>query len=207
MRPFSISFTPADDDVDGFANDTTASAGVAMPLSATSVGDSMAHLVILTPSGSVTGSYALTGTDGDGIAQTETVATDTVNAVTSTKYFKTLTQVLAPSGIGVRTIDIGWTDDILSPSFPIEWNSLSIASLYVDISGTIDFTVSDTIQNVWSVTSPQNSLSWSAITALSGKTADTAGSSRIGATAVRLLINSLTAGATIRLDVSQPSQL
>lgn len=203
MRPFSLSFTPADDDLDGFANDTTASAGVAMPLSATSAGDSMAHLVILTPSGSVTGSYALTGTDGDGIAQTETVATDTVNAVTSTKYFKTLTQVLAPSGIGVRTIDIGWTDDILSQTIPVDWREISSAALYVDISGTIDFTISDTIQNIWNVTSPQNSLSWASISSLATKTADTAGSSRVGATAVRILINSLTAGATIRLDVSQ----
>lgn len=204
MRPFSISYTPADDNTNGFADDVTASAGVALTLAATSAGDSMAHLVILTPSGAVTGNYALTGTDGDNIAQTETVATNGANAVTSTKYFRTLTQVLAPSGIGVRTIDIGWTDDVLSPSIPIEWRSTATAALYVDVSGTVDFTVSDTIQNIWNFTSPQNSAAWATIASLLTKTADTAGSARLGATAVRILINSLTAGATIRIDVSQP---
>lgn len=96
-------------DADGYANDVAGTSGQPFTLAATAPGDSLAHLVIITPSGSVTGNYTLTGTGPEGQAQTETLATDTTNAVTSSKYFKTLTQVLAPSGIGANTVDIGWT--------------------------------------------------------------------------------------------------
>lgn len=206
MRPYSVSYTPADDDTDGYANDVNTTAGLPFTLAATTVGDSLAHKVIITPSGSVTGNYALTGTDADGKAQTETLATNTTNAVTSTKYFKTLTQVLAPAGIGANTVDIGWTDVGLSQTLPIEWRSVAAAALYVDVSGTINFTVNDTIENIWNYAAPSQDADFANISALASKTADTAGSARVGAVAIQLLINSLTAGATIQLQISQASQ-
>ena len=200
MRPAIISYTPADDDTDGFANDVNTTAGNPFTLAATSAGDGMAHLVIITPSGSVTGNYTLTGTDADGKAQTETVATSTTNPVTSTKYFLTLTQVLAPAGIGANTVNIGWTDDAISPTYPIDWPSPEAANIFVDITGTIDFTVQQNFANVLA----GEAGSWNAITALAAKTADTYGQAAIGATAFRLLVNSLTAGATVTIYTDQP---
>ena len=104
-------------DPDGLANDV----GAATPgttlfvLAATVPGDSLAHKIIITPSGSVTGDYVLTGTGPEGQAQTETLATDTVNAVTSAKYWLSLTSVKSPAGLGAATVDIGWTAASVTP--------------------------------------------------------------------------------------------
>lgn len=204
MRPTFVSYTPADDDTDGFGNDLPGTSGVAFALTATTVGDSMAHLVIITPSGSVTGNYSLTGTDADGITQTETLATNTTNAVTSVKYYKTLTQVLAPTGIGAETVDIGWTDDVVSPTFPIDWASTAAANIFVDISGTINFTIQETFGDVLKPGAVPASYPWASISALASKTADTYGQTSVGATAFRVLLNSLTASATIGYYTDQP---
>lgn len=202
MRPTLVSFTPADDDTDGFADDVAGVDGEPFVLAATTPDDNMAHLVIITPSGSVTGDYVLTGTDQDGQVQTETLATDTTNAVTSAKYYKTLTQVLAPSGIGAETVDIGWTDDAVSPTYPLDWPSQANANIFVDISGTINFTVQECFGNVWVIT--PSTQPWSNISALASKTADTYGQSSVGATGFRVLLNSLTAGATVSYYTDQP---
>lgn len=202
MRPAILSYTPADDDTDGFANDATATSGNPIPLTATSVGDGLGHHVIITPSGSVTGNYILTWTGVRGQAITETLATNTTNAVTSTNFFLTLTQVLAPSGIGSETVDIGWTDDAVSPPYPVDWASQAPANIYVDISGTIDFTIQETFANVLAGVTPV----WNSITALTGKTADTYGQSAVGATAFQLLVNSSTSGATVHIYTDQAAR-
>jgi hypothetical protein len=98
----------------GFANDVNTTAGLPLTLAANVPGDDLAHKAILTPSASVTGSYALTGLGPTGEVQTETLATNTTNAVTSTKYWSRLNEVLAPAGIAAATIDIGWTADSLT---------------------------------------------------------------------------------------------
>lgn len=203
MRPIIKSYTPADDDTDGFANDVNTTSGLPFTLAATTVGDEMAHLVIITPSGSVSGNYTITGTDADGHAQTETLATSTTNPVTSAKFYKTVTSVLAPSGIGAATVDIGWTDDVVSQTIPLDWpvNPFSVG-FNVDVSGTINFTVQHTFQNVLSVADPAQG-TWMPDATVASKTADTDGSFTTPVMAVRLLINSLSSGATISLTVIQ----
>lgn len=112
----TITGNPTAQDTDGFANDVAAATpGTTLfVLAATSVGDSLAHKVIITPSASVTGSYVITGTDANGQSQTETLATDTTNAVTSAKYYLTLVSVKSPSGLSTNTVDIGWTNAVVS---------------------------------------------------------------------------------------------
>jgi len=90
-------------------------AGAELALAANDAGDNLAHLIVITPSGSVTGDYVITGTGPNGQAQSETVATDTTNAVTSTLYFLTVTSVTAPAGIGSETVDIGWAANSVTP--------------------------------------------------------------------------------------------
>lgn len=207
MRPRQFSYTPADDATDGFANDVTASAGVALTLAATAAGDGMAHLVIITPSGSVTGNYTLTGTDADGNSQTETLATDTVNAVTSTKYFKTLTSVLAPSGIGSETVDIGWTDDAVSPTwvpdFKQQFFSIGIG---LDVSGTISVDVQHTFDDIFDADVAYSSRTWLDHASLAAKTSDADGNYAAGVRGIRLLINSVTAGGTVKVTYIQGSE-
>jgi hypothetical protein len=120
---------PANENTSGFANDVNASSGNPFTLTATSSGDSLAHKVVITPSASVTGDYTITGTDADGRVQTETLATDTTNAVTSVKFYLTLTSVLAPSGIGANTVDIGWADEFASKTIVLDTYSIRAARL------------------------------------------------------------------------------
>lgn len=101
-------------DTDGLANDVTAASGVAFTLITNSTGDSLAHKIIITPSGSVTGNYTISGLDANGHSYSETLATNTTNAVTSAKYYASAIVVTAPSGLGAETVDIGWTADSVS---------------------------------------------------------------------------------------------
>jgi hypothetical protein len=208
MRPqyFGV-YTPADDDTNGFASAVTGTSGVAFVLDeASTAGDSLGHKVIITPSGSVTGSYTITGTDANDRTQTETLATNTTNAVTSVNYYKTLTSVLAPSGIGAQTVDIGWTDDVTSPMYLVNWRQgppFSI-SFGVDISGTIDYDVQHRFNNVWeSSTVGQGDAGWFDHSSVAAKTADADGNYAYPITAMRVLINSLTAGATFTWFIIQ----
>jgi hypothetical protein len=202
MYPIEFSYTPADDDADGFANDVTAASGVAFTLAATTPGDGLAHKVIITPSGSVTGSYVITGTDADAISQSETLLTNTTNAVTSVKYYKTLVSVTAPAGLGAETVDIGWTDVCVGPTFPLNWRQSQFqVSLGVDISGTINYTVQHCLEDVRKAA--PSTLSWWPHATLVSKTADTDGNYASPVTATRLLINSLTGGATIDFQIVQ----
>ena len=204
MRPISLSFSPADDDTNGYGATLSGTAGAAFTLTANNAGDSMAHLVIITPSGSVTGNYTLTGTDADGHAQTETLATSTTNAVTSTKYYKTLTEVLAPSGIGAETVDIGWTDDIVSKTIPLDSraNPFSVG-IGVDITGTINYTIQHTFASILAPGSIPSTEKWFNHSSLTGQTADANGNYAFNCQAMRLLINSMSSGATVTLEVVQ----
>lgn len=151
MERFTITGVSSAADTNGFA----ATVGAVTPgttlfaLSATEVGDSLAHKVIITPSGSVTGSYVITSTDANGFTQTETLATNTTNAVTSSKYHLTLTSVKSPAGLGAETVDIGWTADSVSawtypqPSGP-EFN---IGFACIKDSGTPTYGVQQTYDN------------------------------------------------------------
>lgn len=109
MLKYEIVAVSAAQDTDNIANNVTAASGVAFTLITDETSDGLAHKLIITPSGSVTGNYTITGLDADGTAQSETLATNTTNAVTSVKHYATSIVVTAPAGLGAETVDIGWT--------------------------------------------------------------------------------------------------
>jgi NMD protein affecting ribosome stability and mRNA decay len=201
----------ATEDTDGFANDVNTTAGLPFTLVSTSAGDSLAHKVVITPSGSVTGNYTLTGTDADGREQTETLATDTVNAVTSSKYFLTLTSVLAPAGIAAETVDIGWADEVASAMIMLDSSRGTAAMVSVDHSGTANWTIQTTNQAVtlnhaapFTVTD-QEDIFWFADANFTTKTADTHNYLALaGRTAMRMILNSYSAAAELQIYASFP---
>lgn len=209
MRPDIHSYTPAAANLTGFLSNATGPAGAGWALTATEAADGLAHLVTIRNDSATNHSAktaVLTGTDADGKAQTETVnLPNNAATVTSTKYFKTLTTVVPSATIGADTMDIGWSAVAISPTYPLEYPSAFACNIYADISGTIDFTIQQSFANIQ--TDSTYLTSFSAIAALAAKTADTAGQTNIGATAVRVLINSVTAGATISMYTSQPSNV
>ena len=204
MRPNRLFYTPAAANLIGFRSNAT---GVDWALTATTSADEMAHLVtIRDDSGNDHSAKTaiLTGTDPDGKAQTETVNLPGASAtITSTKYFKTLTSVVPSATIGGDTMDIGWSAVSVTPTYPLDTYASNAANVYMDISGTINFTGQQSFANVWEDSSYLTS--FSAVTAFSAKTGDTAGQMAVGAMAMRVLINSVTAGATLTVYTSQTS--
>lgn len=203
MRPQRYgTYTPADDNATGFASNVT---GATFTLTANDAGDSLAHLVIINNDSATDHSgktATLVGTDANGNALTESMALPGPSTTsTSTKYFKTLTSVTPSATIGVDTMDIGWTDDVITPTFPMNWrqNPFSV-SVGVDITGTIDYTVQHTFDDVFDTSVTP---SWFNHSSIAGKTADADGNYAYPVTGVRVLVNSLTAGATFTWFIIQ----
>lgn len=81
-------------------------------LSASGAGDNLAHQITFTGIAATNHSaktVTVTGTDANGNAQTDTMAgPNGAVAVTTTKYFKTVTAVTISSTTGADTFNIGW---------------------------------------------------------------------------------------------------
>jgi hypothetical protein len=190
-------------------SNATGAAGAGWVLTATSSADDLAHFVTVRNDSATDHSAktaVLTGTDADGKAQTETInLPNNGGTVTSTKYFKTLISVTPSATIGADTMDIGWSAVATSFTYPIDTFAEVACNVYVDVTGTINFSI---LQSFADIQNDSTYLtSFSAITALASKTADTAGQANVGATAIKLLINSVTAGATISMYTSQPANV
>jgi len=123
MKKIKLTGTSVAQDTNNIAAGVTASSGVAFTLITDATPDALAHKLIITPTGSVTGNYGISGLDADGAAVSETLATSTTNAVTSAKYYSTGIIVTAPAGLGLETVSIGYTADSVSETVHPELNS------------------------------------------------------------------------------------
>jgi len=209
MRPKKHTvYTPAALNAAGLADDVAYSGG-GYALTATSAADGLAHIITILGNAATNHSaktFTITGTDSDGDAQTEAIAGPNGNVtVSSTKYFASVTSVTVSSTTGADTFDIGWTAVSVSPTYPIDWRSWKALNITVAVTGTINFSVQESYDNVWRTDSPAQNAPWVAISALASKTATTSSQATVGSTAVRLLINSLTATATVTMYTSQPT--
>jgi hypothetical protein len=200
MRPNMLDIDVADASLTGFASNVT---GAAFTLTATAATDGLAHQVSIR-NDSVTDhsgkTVTLVGTDQNGAALTEVVtAPGTSATVESTGYFLTLTSATPSATIDADTFDIGWVDEVAGVTYPLNWRSPYATNVAVDVTGTINFTVQQTFTNVLGGESPL----WSDITALASKTADTVSTAAVGATAIRVLVNSYSSGAELQVYTSQ----
>src|SRR3990167_9103283 len=122
MRPIKFSYTPEDNNLTGLASNVT---GATWTITDTTVGDGLAHKVTIRNDSATdhSGKTALlTGTDADGLTQTETITLPDVSAtVTSSKYFATVVTAVPSATIGGDTMDIGWSDVAIGPTFPLNW--------------------------------------------------------------------------------------
>jgi len=201
MYPIEFSYTPADNNLIGFAENITGAGPFTM--TTTTPDDDLAHQVTIDSAQNLSSiTFTLTGTDADDFSQTEDVVGPNATTVTGTKYFKTLTTVTASATLGANTADIGWNDVAVGPTFPLNWRQNDFqVSLGVDISGTINFTVQHCLEDIRKAN--PSTLSWWPHSTLVSKTADTDGNYASPVTATRLLVNSVTAGATINFQIVQ----
>lgn len=206
MRPIKIDIDPANVSTTHFGNGVNATGGTAFTLAATSCGDSLAHQLSFAPSGSVTGNYSVTGTDADGRAQAETVATSTTNTVESSKYWLTVSEILAPAGIGAATIDIGFVDEVASQTIVLNHYGNNAATVDLDVTGTVSVTIQDTLDDIFdpTVITDQNAVHWTADANFGTKSADVQSTlARAGIRAIRILFDSYTSGAEAQVYITQ----
>lgn len=207
MRPKEFDVDPADESLTGFASNVT---GATFTLTTLATPDGLAHQVSVR-NDSVTDHSAktltITGTDADGNVQAETISAPGTSAtVESTKYFKTLTSVTVSATIGADTFDIGWVDEVMTQTIPLDWRSETAAMVNVDVTGTINFTVQETFDQFQTPgIIPTRDCQWLDVTALAAKTADTRAQVSIGATAIRLVVASYSSTAELQMNVNQPS--
>lgn len=168
--------------------------------------DSLAHRLSIIDLGAdvQTGAtYTITGESEAGIEQTEDIAGPGASAtIETTKYFQTVSSITIASPVATSTIDVGTVDEVQTKVFPLNNYNRVGATIFVDVTGTIDFTVQETF-NPMSEADPAANATFIDITALADKTADTVGSATVGATAMRVTINSYTTGAEVQARLSQ----
>jgi hypothetical protein len=200
----------ADADADGICASQTPAAGGEQNLTidgALASGGSVTldyarQIAIVSAADDSARTFTLTGTDPQGVAQTEDVTGGNATTVESAKYFKTITQVSVDDDTA-GAVTVGTVDEASTQAIPINWRSESGATINVDVTGTIDFTVQETFDDIQAL--GFQGVQWVNITALATKTADTTSKSTVGATALRLIVNSHSSEAELQMNVVQPS--
>jgi len=197
-----ITFTPANANLTGFASNVT---GAAFTLTANSSGDSLAHQVSIRNDSATNHSgktVTLVGTDQDGVTQTEVVTGPAGSAtVESAKYFLTLTSATPSATIGADTFDIGWVDEFATKTLPINWRG-GIGSLSIDITGTINYDLEQTFDDIQFKASP---FVWGVDNSATqaGVTTDLTVLYEGHPKAIRVKVNSYTDGAIVVLSYTQ----
>lgn len=168
-----------------------------------------AHRLDIESAGNISGvTFTITGTDENGDALVEIITGPNATTVTTTGYFKTITQVAVDGAVGTNT-SIGTTDEFRLNILPLNPQGNEVGCyIGVYVSGTINYTVQETVDDVLDSASPRDGVAaitpaWVDITAFADKTANVNASSTALARGLRLEGNSYTAGATISMAVSQ----
>lgn len=211
MRPIkTATYAPITALTTAFNAQTFTSTGAATAPTTTATTDGLAHTVTFTSPVQATLAgitFTIVGTDADGKAQTETGITGPASnsTVTSTKYFKTIETVQPSATMGGLVVSIGISAVSASPSIPLERRSISPAYLDVDITGTINYTVNETFEDIFKAA--PSTLRWFPITAFTSKATDIQGATTVASSGVQLITNTVTNGATYTLYISQATQI
>lgn len=202
MRPIQKLFSPADANLTGFASNVT---GATFTLTANDSGDSLAHKVSIRNDSATDHSgksVTLVGTDADGRALTEVVTGPAGSAtVESAGYFLTLTSATPSATIGADTFDIGWVDEFSSQTIPLNWRGGNVG-LNVTVSGTIDYTVQQTFDDIQNETAAF-AFNNHPTAALVGATTTLNGAYSEIPRATRVIANSYSSGATLEFNIIQ----
>ena len=208
MRPIAKFYTPAAESSTGYVTGITG-AGPWTPTNA-NAGDNLSHLTTITSAANLSAlTFTITGKDASGVALTETITGPNATTVTGTKYFSSITSISVSATLGANTADVGYAANAVSQPIPMSYlanaPAIGIAAI---VTGTINYTVQYTYREL-NVSAPPTPVvqaddaAWFAITALSGKTSTLDAQIAFPIWALPLLVNSLTAGATIELDILQ----
>jgi len=192
-------------DRDGIAQAQNITASTAMTLNG-ALGTSLdyARIIGIYSGADVSGAnFTIVGTNSNGESITESSIVGPNNAtVVSTKKFKTIVSV-TPDATVAQNVEVGNVATTLSAEssvHPINFKSDTAATYYVDVTGTINYTLQECFMNPFSNT--VDNLTWVSLSALTAKTADTVAAGTARATAVKILINSYSSGAELQVHIN-----
>jgi len=217
LRLQTIDIDPVDVDADGISAAATFSGGGVQSFTLGGAltsggtytagdGDAARQISVLSDADDTGRSVAVTGTDADGRAQTETIAPANAGTTESVKYWKTVTAATVDADTA-GNLSIGTVDELVSPTIVLDRHSETAALCQINITGTIDITVQVTVSNPQVVASDQESIPWVSTqdAGLVAISADDLGSLDLGATACRLKVNTHSSGGEVQMYLSQPS--
>ena len=208
MRPILKSFTPAAANVTGIATGLTG-AGPFTTFTAAGTSDGLGHQLSFTSTANLSGiNLTVVGKDADGNAQSEVLAGPNNNTVDSVYHYSSITSITASATLGASTMNVGWTGVSVSGIIVLDQRSAEQARCSVETTGTITYSVQETSIPVYLPTPPwgtyQAALSWADDTGISVNPSALIPSEM---TALRLMIKSVSAGATISTQVVQAAPL
>lgn len=165
--------------------------------------------------------FTITGTDPDGKAQTEDLTGPGSGAtVTSAKEYATVTSVTISGGDASDTVDMGTTAGgvAASKTIPLDHYASSPAIVQVVVTGTINYDIEVTYENPLKrltgkfkedgapfTFTDQSDLVWVNDANFTGKTATTTNAlATEGVRAMRVYVNSFSAGAELQVFITQP---
>jgi hypothetical protein len=157
--------------------------------------------LVITSVGNDSGiTFTVTGTCPDGVAQSEVITGPNATLTESSKYFRTVTQI-ATSGATANNVTVGTVDEVATNTIPLNSRSSDPATIAVDVTGTINYTVQETFHEVLTLSSPNQNATWYNVLDFTTATTDIVASLTRGATGVRLLVNSYTNTAELQMRI------
>lgn len=208
MRQKEILIDPVAVDPDGLAEAQAVAGAQALTLNGALIvdgvftGDYARQLGILSAGDDNAITFTVTGTDADGKAQSEAVAgsAGAPGTAETTKYYKTVTSVVS-SGAAAGNVSVGTVDEFVTNTIPLNSYNTDGATVSVEaFTGTIDVSIQETFSRI------QKSLTIEFQAGPAGLTNETAASSGVmtnHASGVRLVCNSYTSGADLRMVINQ----
>lgn len=215
MRPKTLNFAPITPSANGICLSQTPGAGgnlvlngalasggavaFANALQGSATQGIHAYLIDITSAGNDSArTFTITGTDADGKPQTEARAGPNVATVTSVKYWRSISSIaIDAAAAGALTLGINAAGQFVSQTVSLDVYEPQ-TSIALDISGTINYDLQKAFERPTAGETPN----WVA-GGLAAQTADANTSFSSPAGAVRLKVNSYSAGATAKLQVLQ----
>lgn len=216
MKAFTIDVDLETADLTGLASNVNSS-GTAIVMDGTLLdsnllftsADGLGRIIVIVDSDTDTQSdvtFTLTGTDAQGDAISDVVTGPGSGlTVASAKYFKTVSSIAASAAQGgTEKIDVGTrgtTLSAVSKCYPLDSYQQVPPMVSVDVTGTINFTVQQTYNDLLNNKDSAGLVIWENVTALASKTADTTAQLGVGARGVRVVINTYSTGAELQATV------
>jgi hypothetical protein len=133
-------------DADGIVENATGDLeDVALTLIQTAPPDHLAHMMAFVASASIAAAdFEVNGLDADGNTIQETVTGVTTSPVQTVNYYSSITSIIgrsADADIGAETLDVGWVDEAVSATIPLNWRRGMGFAIAQEENGTLEVDV------------------------------------------------------------------